>query len=305
MFEMVLDATIRSGTPIFLATTGTILMEKSGIINLGIEGLMLVGALTGFYTTFTTGNIYLGFLLAGIVAAIIGSIHGFLTAYLKANQVVSGLALTMFGTGITALYGKSMVGQTITGLNRLPLFHLQSIPFIGPIFNQDMIVYLSGLLLIVIHLFLYRTTTGLNLRTVGENPYAADNAGINVNLYRFFTVLTGSFIVGIGGAYLSLAYTPLWIENMSAGRGWIAVALVIFSSWDVRKAIIGAYFFGGISANQLRLQAIGTNISVQILQMLPYIFTIIVLILASLRGEKSVSAQPEALGISYDREDRI
>jgi simple sugar transport system permease protein len=211
----------------------------------------------------------------------------------------------MFGTGITALYGKSMVGQTITGLNRLPLFHLHTAPFIGPIFNQDIIVYLSGFLLIIIHLFLYRTTAGLNLRTVGENPYAADNAGINVNLYRFLTVLTGSFIVGIGGAYLSLAYTPLWIENMSAGRGWISVALVIFSSWDVRKAIVGAYFFGGISANQLRLQAIGTNISVQILQMLPYIFTIIVLILASLRDEKSVTAQPEALGISYDREDRI
>jgi len=151
----------------------------------------------------------------------------------------------MFGTGITALYGKSMVGQTITGLNRLPLFHLHSAPFIGPVFNQDIVVYLSGFLLIIIHLFLYRTTAGLNLRTVGENPYAADNAGVNVNLYRFLTVLTGSFIVGIGGAYLSLAYTPLWIENMSAGRGWIAVALVSIFFMGREKGNYWCIFFRG------------------------------------------------------------
>lgn len=305
MIDIIIDTTIRAGTPILYATLGTILMEKSGIINLGIEGLMLIGALSGFYFTFTTGSIFLGFLAAIILSALTGAIHGFITTYMKANQIVSGLALTMFGTGITAMLGKSMVGENISGLERLSITLFNDISIIKPLFNQDIMVYISILLLIIIHLFLYKTNIGLNLRTVGENPYAADNAGINVNLYRFIAVLVGSGIAGIGGAYLSLVYTPLWIESMTAGRGWIAVALVIFSNWDVRKAIIGAYFFGGIAANQLRLQAMGTNISVQILQSLPYIFTILVLIISSFRKDKSNQNQPEALGLPYDREDRI
>jgi simple sugar transport system permease protein len=305
MIDIIIDTTIRAGTPILYATLGTILMEKSGIINLGIEGLMLIGALSGFYFTFTTGSIFLGFSAAIILSALAGAIHGFITTYMKANQIVSGLALTMFGTGITAMLGKSMVGENISGLERLSITLFNDISIIKPLFNQDIMVYISILLLIIIHLFLYKTNIGLNLRTVGENPYAADNAGINVNLYRFIAVLVGSGIAGIGGAYLSLVYTPLWIESMTAGRGWIAVALVIFSNWDVRKAIIGAYFFGGIAANQLRLQAMGTNISVQILQSLPYIFTILVLIISSFRKDKSNQNQPEALGLPYDREDRI
>lgn len=305
MIEIILDTTIRAGTPILYATMGTILMEKSGIINLGVEGLMLIGALSGFYFTFITGNLLVGFLAAIFLSALAGMIHALMSTYLKANQIVSGLALTMFGTGITAMLGKSMVGENIKGLERLNILSLKDTAIIGPIFNQDIMVYISILLLITIHIFLYKTTTGLNLRTVGENPYAADNAGISVNLYRFWTVVIGSGIVGIGGAYLSLVYTPLWIENMTAGRGWIAVALVIFSNWDVRKSIIGAYLFGGIAANQLRLQAMGTNLPVQILQSLPYIFTIIVLIITSSRKNRSAQHQPEALGISYDREDRI
>lgn len=305
MIEIIIDTTIRAGTPIFFATLGAILMEKSGIINLGIEGLMLIGALSGFFFTYISGNPYIGFLMAAVITSLVGTIHGLLTTYLRANQIVSGLALTMFGTGITALFGKNMVGETIIGLDRMPIPFLKSIPYIGLLFNQDMMVYFSIFLLIVTHLFLHKTSIGLNLRTVGENPYAADNAGINVNTYRFVTVFISSGIVGIGGAYLSVSYTPLWIENMTAGRGWIAVALVIFSSWDIRKALLGSYLFGGIAANQLRLQAIGTNIPVQLLQMLPYIFTIIVLILSSLRGEKNSSSQPESLGLPYDREDRI
>ncbi|MEF3254709.1 MAG: ABC transporter permease [Deferribacterales bacterium] len=305
MIDIIIDTTIRAGTPIFLATMGAILMEKSGIINLGIEGLMLIGALTGFYVTFISGNIFIAFLSAAIMASLVGSIHGFLTTYLKANQIVSGLALTMFGTGITALFGKGMVGEAIHGLDRLNITIFKSIPILATLFNQDIIVYLSIFIMILLHLFLYNTSIGLNLKTVGENPYAADNAGINVNLYRFLAVIVGSGIVGIGGAYLSVVYTPLWIEGMTAGRGWIAVALVIFSSWDVRKALLGAYLFGGIAANQLRLQAIGTNIPVQLLQMLPYIFTIIVLIFTSFRSDTKTESQPEALGLPYDREDRI
>ncbi|ADR19194.1 ABC transporter permease [Calditerrivibrio nitroreducens] len=303
MLDIIIDTTIRAGTPILYATIGAIIMEKSGIINLGIEGLMLIGALSGFYFTFITNSLFIGFIAAVILSSLAGAIHGILTTYLKANQIVSGLALTMFGTGITALLGKSMVGENIRGLERINIF--KDIPLLSPILNQDIMVYLSILLLLLIHFFLYRTTIGLNLRTVGENPYTADNAGINVHLYRLSAVVVGSGIVGLGGAYLSLVYTPLWIENMSAGRGWIAVALVIFSNWDVRKAIIGSYLFGGIAANQLRLQAMGTNIPVQILQSLPYIFTILVLIISSLKNDSSKQNQPESLGNPYDREDRV
>lgn len=303
MLDIIIDTTIRAGTPILYATIGTIIMEKSGIINLGIEGLMLIGALSGFYFTFITNSLLVGFLAAVLLSSAAGSVHGILTTYLKANQIVSGLALTMFGTGITAMLGKSMVGENIRGLERIDL--IKDIPFLSPILNQDIMVYISILLLLLIHFFLYRTTIGLNLRTVGENPYSADNAGINVHLYRLFAVVIGSGIVGLGGAYLSLVYTPLWIENMSAGRGWIAVALVIFSNWDVRKALIGSYLFGGIAANQLRLQAMGTNIPVQILQSLPYLFTILVLIISSLKNNSTKQNQPESLGNPYDREDRV
>ncbi|MGB9731173.1 MULTISPECIES: ABC transporter permease [Calditerrivibrio] len=303
MLDIIIDTTIRAGTPILYATIGAIIMEKSGIINLGIEGLMLIGALSGFYFTFITNSLLIGFLAAIMLSAAAGSIHGILTTYLKANQIVSGLALTMFGTGITAMLGKSMVGENIRGLERINT--VKDIPFLSPVLNQDIMVYISILLLLLIHFFLYRTTIGLNLRTVGENPYAADNAGINVHLYRLFAVVIGSGIVGLGGAYLSLVYTPLWIENMSAGRGWIAVALVIFSNWDVRKALIGSYLFGGIAANQLRLQAMGTNIPVQILQSLPYLFTILVLIISSLKNDSTKQNQPESLGNPYDREDRV
>ncbi|MCX8085208.1 MAG: ABC transporter permease [Calditerrivibrio sp.] len=305
MFDIILDTTIRSGTPILYATIGAIIIEKSGVINLGIEGLMLIGALSGFYFTFSSGNLFYGFLAAFVFAALAGGVHGVIVTYFKGNQIVSGLALTMFGTGVTAMLGKPMVGESIKGLSRLEVPFIKDIAVINVLMNQDLMVYVSILLVIVVHLLLHKTILGLNLRTVGENPYAADNAGINVNLYRLTAVIVGSGLAGLGGAYLSLVYTPLWIENMSAGRGWIAVALVIFSSWDVRKAIIGAYLFGGIAANQLRLQAIGTNIPVQILQSLPYIFTILVLILASLRKEKTSQIQPEALGNPYDREDRI
>ena len=305
MISIIIDATIRAGTSILYATLGEIIIERSGIINLGIEGLMLIGALSGFYTTYTTGSLFLGVISAVLIAGIAGLIHGILCTYFKGNQIVSGLALTMFGIGITAVLGKKMVGQTIEGFKRIEIPFLSKIPVIGnSIFNQDILVYLSNVLVFVITFVLYKTVWGLNLRTVGENPYAADVAGINVTAYTLWATFIGSGLAGLGGAYLSLAYTPLWIENMSAGRGWIAVALVIFASWSCKRALFGAYFFGGISAIQLRLQAMGTTISAHILQMLPYIFTIVVLIIATIKLEKGYSSQPESLGLVYDREDR-
>ena len=305
MLEILLDATVRAGTPILFATLGAIINERAGIINLGIEGLMLIGALSGFAATFTTGNLFLGVLAAFVAAFIAGSIHAFICVQLRGNQIVSGLALTMFGIGITALFGRGVVGQTIDGFERHAVPLLSQLPLVGKaFFNQDWLIYFSFLLVIKIWFFLYHTRWGLNLRTVGENPTAADACGIQVNLYRFLAVACGSGFVGIGGAYLSLSYTPMWIENMTAGRGWIAVALVIFASWSSFRALFGAYLFGGVTAMQLRFQAMGTTVSAHILQMLPYIFTIVVLVISTLRLQKGASQQPGNLGQPYDREDR-
>jgi simple sugar transport system permease protein len=303
--EILLDATVRAGTPILFATLGAILNERAGIINLGIEGLMLIGALAGFAGTFSSGSPLIGILAAFAVTFVAGSIHALITVQLRGNQIVSGLALTMFGIGVTALFGRGMVGQTIGGLERLPIPGLSQLPIVGrAFFQQDLLIYTSFVLVFLLWFFLYRTRMGLALRTVGENPAAADTCGISVSLYRFLAVTTGAGLVGIGGAYLSLAMTPMWIENMSAGRGWIAVALVIFSGWSSGKAMFGAYLFGGITAMQLRFQAIGTDISTHILQMLPYIFTILVLVVSTIRLQKGSSQQPQGLGMPYDREDR-
>ncbi|KAA0259552.1 ABC transporter permease [Deferribacter autotrophicus] len=304
MVEILLDATIRAGTSILYATLGEILTERSGIINLGVEGLMLIGALSGFYVSHITGNLYLGVLAAFILAALAGMIHGFITVYLRANQIVSGLALTMFGIGVTALFGKKMIGIPLNGFQKIEVPVLAKIPIIGVFFNQDILVYFSYITVVILSFILFKTKFGLKIRMVGENPGAADTAGINVYKIRFFSTVFGSGLSGIGGAYLSLAYTPLWIENMSAGRGWIAVALVIFASWYCYRAMFGAYLFGGINALQLRLQAMGTNVSAHILQMLPYFFTIIVLVIATIRLEKGARVEPEGLGLPYDREDR-
>lgn len=305
MFEILLDATVRAGTPILFATLGAIINERAGIINLGIEGLMLIGAVAGFAATHASGSLLIGVIAAFAMAFIAGAIHAFITVQLRGNQIVSGLALTMFGIGMTALFGRGMVGLTIDGFERVAIPGLSALPIVGKaFFNQDLLIYFSFLLVVAIWLFFYRTRWGLEVRTLGENPAAADTCGVPVNRYRFLAVTIGSGIVGIGGAYLSLAYTPMWIENMSAGRGWIAVALVIFAGWSSPKALFGAYLFGGITAMQLRFQAMGTTISAHLLQMLPYFFTIVVLIISTLRLQKGAGQQPESLGLPYDREDR-
>jgi len=305
MLEILLDATVRAGTPILFATLGAIINERAGIINLGIEGLMLIGALAGFAGTHLSGSLLVGILAAYAAAFFVGSIHATITVWLRGNQIVSGLALTMFGIGISALFGKGMVGQTIAGFERLAIPGLSQLPVIGKsLFHQDPLVYLSYLLVFLIWFFFYRTRWGLSLRTIGENPAAADICGVPVSRYRFLAVSVGSGLVGIGGAYLSLAFTPMWIENMSAGRGWIAVALVIFAGWSSPRALLGAYLFGGITAMQLRFQAMGTSVSAHILQMLPYFFTLVVLLISTLRLQRGAGQQPEGLGLPYDREDR-
>jgi ABC-type uncharacterized transport system permease subunit len=303
LVTVVLAAAITAGTPILYASLGELICERAGVLNLGVEGMMLVGAVTGFIVTVQTGNHWLGFGMGIICGGLVALIHAFLSVTLHANQVVSGLALTMFGTGLSGYLGQKMVGIPLESPFRaFDLPGLSNIPYLGPIFFQhDALVYLSYILIPLCWYLLFRTSAGLNLRAVGEHPGAADAAGLNVAAFRYFAVVAGGMLAGAGGAYLSLAYSPSWVQNMSAGRGWIAVALVIFAMWNPLRALLGAYLFGGIEALGFRLQAVGITVSPFFLRMLPYLFTILVLVLVT--SGRNAGA-PAALGISYEREER-
>ncbi len=301
----ILAATVTAGTPILYAALGELIIERAGIINLGVEGIMLIGAVTGFIVSVVFDNSWLGLLAAMVAGGLITSIHAFLTITLRANQVVSGLALTLFGTGLSGYLGKAYIGIPVThpfAVQPLPL--LKDIPVLGKVlFNHDILVYISFLLVPLLWMFMYRTRPGLLLRAIGENPAAADAIGAKVFVLRYVYVIMGGMLCGVGGAYLSLAYAPSWLENMTAGRGWIAVALVIFALWNPLRAMVGAYLFGGIDALGFHLQVLGVTISPFFLNMMPYLFTIIVLVMVMQRQGGRLTA-PGALGIPYDREDR-
>lgn len=302
----ILAAAVRAGTPVLFATLGEIFTEKSGNLNLGLEGMILTGAVFGYWVNHYTGNLALG-VLAGILAGgIISLIHAFLTVTLRANQVVSGIALTIFGTGLSGLFGKNLVGIPTEGFKTLHVPLLSDIPVIGTIlFKQDLLVYISYILVPLSWYYIYKTKPGLYLRAVGENPRTADTLGINVSLLRYLYIFTGGMFCGLGGVYLSLAYTPMWVQDMSGGRGWIAIALVIFATWNPWKAAFGAYLFGGVEALQLRVQAIGlASIPAPLLKTLPYLFTILVLLIASSGSAKKKLGAPAALGLPYVREER-
>ena len=301
----ILAASITAGTPILFAALGELIAERSGILNLGVDGMMLVGAVTGFMITVNTGNPWFGVGMALAAGGLLALIHAYLTVTLRANQVVSGLALTLFGSGLSDYLGKAYVGMRAEHtFGKLPISGLSDIPIIGPVvFKQDILVYISYVLVAATAFYLYKTRAGLFLRALGENPAAVDSVGINVFRLRYFYVMIGGALAGLGGAYLSLAYAPSWLENMTAGRGWIAVALVIFAIWDPWRALAGSYLFGGVDALGFHLQVIGLPISIFILNMLPYIFTILVLILVLIRKGGRL-ASPQALGVPYDREER-
>lgn len=297
-----LMATVQSGTPILFATLGEIFTEKSGVLNLGVEGVMLLGALAGFVVARQTGNPVLGFFAAGLVGGLAGGIHGVVCLWFQGNQVVSGLALTILGTGLANFLGTPYVGMDAPGFTPFAVPGLSMIPWIGPIFFQhDPLVYVSYLVPPAMWLFFSRTRFGLGLRAAGEYPAAATAAGLNVLAYRWLGIVGGGFFMGLGGAYLSLAYTHLWTTNLTGGRGWIAVALVIFAFWRPGRAVFGAYLFGGIMALQLRLQAAGTQLPASILLMLPYALTVIVLVLSSWR--KGTSDEPASLGVNITPAD--
>ncbi|MBM86573.1 MAG: ABC transporter permease [Rhodospirillaceae bacterium] len=273
---------ITASTPLLLAATGELVTERSGVLNLGVEGMMLVGAIAAFAAASATGSAILGVLAGAIAGIATATIFGFLTLTMLANQVATGLALTIFGIGFSALIGASFVGFALDPLPKLNIAGLSGVPVLGAIFfGQDALVYLSFGMLSAVAWVLTRTRLGLILKAVGESHDSAHALGHPVILIRYGAVLFGGAMSGLAGAYLSLAYTPLWAENMSAGRGWIALALVVFATWRPGRLLFGAYMFGAITILQLHAQGWGVVIPSQFMSMLPYLATVLVLVLIS------------------------
>ena len=298
--EAVILTIITASTPLLLAASGELVVERAGVLNLGVEGMMIVGAACGFAGAYLTGSIAVGALCGILAGMALSAVFAALTLGLAANQVASGLALTILGVGLSGLIGAGYVGQKIAGAANLYIPFITDIPLVGKIlFGQDAFVYLSVALVIGIWYFLYRTRPGLILRAVGDNHASAHALGYPVLRIRFLAVLFGGACAGLGGAYLPLAYTPFWVSGMTAGRGWIALALVVFASWLPFRLMIGAYLFGGITILQLHAQGLGFGIPSQLMSSLPYLATVIVLVVISgLRG-RAGSPAPASLGLAF------
>ncbi|MHB9151241.1 MAG: ABC transporter permease [Spirochaetales bacterium] len=314
LITSILAITVRAGTSLVFATIGEILTERAGILNLGIEGIMLMGAVTGFAASFYSQNLLVALLVAAAVGATMAALHAFLTVTMRANQVVSGLSITLFGSGFASFLGQKLgpatnnfrlVGLKGARFTPVAVEAVSKIPILGALFNQDILTYAVYLLIPLSWFFLYKTRPGLWLRSIGEDPQTADAMGIDVMKTKYFYTILGGALIALGGAHLSLSYTPGWSENITGGRGWIVIALVIFSMWNPARSIWGALLFGGINAVQFRLQASGTNIPAAFLNMLPYLGTIAVLVLMTWWEalSKKIGA-PAALGAAYMREDK-
>lgn len=293
-------AALVAGTPLMVAGLGLLVNERSGVINLGAEGMMLMGAITAFATTVGTGSFALGFLLGALVGMLMAGSFGWLTIWLGANQVATGLALSLFGLGTSAYLGLPYAGESLLPPQfGIPL--LQDIPVLGPaLFKHHPLVYGSMLLCVAIAWFFGRTRPGLILRAVGESPTSAHSLGYNVRRIRLAAVLFGGTCCGLAGAFMSLVYTPLWVEGMVAGRGWIALALVAFATWRPARVMAGAYLFGGITILTYHMQAMGVPIASQLLSMLPYIATIVVLVLISRNATWIRLNMPASLGKTFN-----
>lgn len=297
----ILTAAIKTGTPLLLVALGEMICEKSGVLNLGQEGMMLMGAVCGFIAALTTGNLYIGVLFAMFAGMLMSLIFAVISLNLKANQVATGLALTIFGTGLSAFIGAGYVGKTVQGFRGISIPGLSDIPVIGTVlFNHDILIYLSWILAIIVGWFCTKTRAGLVLRAVGENPHNANAIGLPVFKVRYLAILFGGAMAGLAGSYMSLAYTPMWMENMTGGRGWIALALVVFASWKTKNVVLGAYLFGIASIMHLVLQALGLKISPSLLAMLPYVATLVVMIFIGSNRMKEKMSAPMSLGQTYD-----
>jgi len=306
MLTAALAAAISAGTAILLAALGEVIAERAGVMNLGVEGMMLLGALAGFVATFFTGNLFVGLLAAMTTGALLALLHAVLTITFAADQIVSGLALTLFATGLAAFLGKPFVGQPApASFADEPVPLLSAVPVLGPaLFDQRLLTYLSYALVVLAWVFLYRTRLGLLVRAVGESPATVDAMGHSVVRLRYGAVVLGGVLAGLGGAVISLGTNPSWTENITAGRGWIAVALVVFAMWNPLRVALGAYLFGGIEAAQFLLQAAGVSISPFFLNALPYLATVLALVLSTRGTLRRRFAAPAALGVPYVREER-
>jgi ABC-type uncharacterized transport system permease subunit len=316
---IILQAGVATGTVLLFATLGELLTERSGVMNLGVEGMMLIGAMSAFSVALRTGNPWMGLLVAMLAAGLLSQIHAFITITLQADQVVSGLALTFLGTGISLVLGEGLSkAGTISLLPRFSIPGLAQIPFLGPIFfeNQSILVYFGYLLTPLIWYFINKTRPGMHLRAVGEQPTAADAVGISVYKTRYFYVFVGGVFAGLAGATISLAVSPGWFSELTtAGQGWIAVGLVIFAQWDPIRAAFGSYTFGALRRLILDIQGPLTLFGFDnpfyynpywgfFLQMLPYAFTIIVLVIGSREALRKRLGAPAALGTPYIRGER-
>jgi len=317
LLVVVLAQAVLYGTPLLFAALGELLAERSGVLNLGVEGMMLFGAAVGYWATQRVHGsdaavLVLAVGASALAGAAMAAIHAFLTVTLRASQIVSGLALTLFagGLGLSAYFGNELHLADTPATHEfgsLDMFGLKDLAVLGPIlFNQSVLVYASWALTFVVALYLGRTRWGLNVRAVGEAPGAADAMGINVTLYRYLHVLVGGAFAGVGGACYSLLITPGWVagDTLVNGAGWIAIALVIFAFWRAELCLVGAYLFGGLSALSFVLQAHGVTIAPEFLQSLPYVMTIVVLVLVSTAFAKRRLGAPAALGRPYAREER-
>ena len=300
MFEAIMLSVIAASTPLLLAAAGELVAERSGVLNLGLEGMMIMGAACAFAGTYLSDSVVVGALCGVLAGAAMSAIFAVFTLGLAVNQVASGLALTILGTGLSGLIGAGFVGQRITPAPQLHLPVLADLPLVGRIlFGQDAFVYLSVALVIGIWLFLYRSRAGLVLRAVGDNHTSAHALGYPVLKIRALAVLFGGGCAGLAGAFLPLAYTPFFIPGMTAGRGWIALALVVFASWRPGRLVAGAYLFGAVSILQLHAQALGLGIPSQLMSSLPYLATVIVLVLISRTRGIAGSAAPASLGVVF------
>ncbi len=300
MFEAIMLSVIAASTPLLLAAAGELVTERSGVLNLGLEGMMIMGAACAFAGTDLSGSVVVGALCGVLAGMAMAAIFAIFTLGLAVSQVASGLALTILGTGLSGLIGAGFVGQRITPAPQLHLPVLTDLPLVGRIlFGQDAFVYLSVALVIGIWLFLYRSRAGLVLRAVGDNHTSAHALGYPVLKIRTLAVLFGGGCAGLAGAFLPLAYTPFFIPGMTAGRGWIALALVVFASWRPGRLVAGAYLFGAVSILQLHAQALGLGIPSQLMSSLPYLATVVVLVLISRTRGISGSAAPASLGVVF------
>ncbi|NML73507.1 ABC transporter permease [Rhizobium sp. S-51] len=297
IIEAILLTIITASTPLVIAAMGELVTERSGVLNLGVEGMMIIGAVCAFATSQITGSPFIG-VLAGILAgAAFSLLFAFLTLTLVANQVATGLALTLLGLGVSGMMGESFVGVPGVKLQPIAVPLLSDIPVIGKLlFHQDLVFYLSILLVVGVNWYLFRTRSGLKLRAIGDNHGSAHTLGIHVVRTRYLAVLFGGACAGLAGAQLSLVYTPQWVENMSAGRGWIALALVVFASWRPWRVLAGGYLFGAVTIGQLHAQAFGIGLPSQFLSALPYAATIVVLVIISHNRRTTLINTPASLG---------